>query len=277
MCFTSGKRINDNYVLCVYIIILFLKFTFSSRNEVIMQQHAAYILKGNVGRNLTRVSLRKSIFGTYSYILSSQLPAYTKKIPHSKNISSLISKHVIRVRSDSKNKIKFIHHTKELLVRIQMNFKLFMNPAFELYTPLELNVSLNISRKTLAFVLNFLLLTLVYQFFSIQQCQKNKGRKENFLSVKSCVELSEKNERDLDFRTFLYASTHVEFKKRLKIILITFFCYSCCYSLEVAERFCYWMIFLETLCGNFCCSRFKICNIYFYFVYILRFLVNVEL
>ena len=102
--------------------------------------------------------------------------AYMKKIPHSKTIFSLIPKHVSRVRSDSKNKIQFIHHTREFLVRIQMNFKLFMNPAFELYTPLELNVSLNISRKTLAFVLNLLLLTLVYQFFSIQQYEKNKGR-----------------------------------------------------------------------------------------------------
>jgi len=106
------------------------------------------------------------------HINCKQPPAYTKKIPHLKTISSLILKHVTRVRSDSKNKIHFIHHIRELLVRIQMNFKLFMNPAFELYTPLELNVSLNISRKTLAFVLNFLLLTLVYQFFSIQQCEK---------------------------------------------------------------------------------------------------------
>lgn len=172
-----------------------------------------------------------------------------KKFPHSKTIFSLIPKHVTRVRSDSKNKIQFIHHTREFLVRIQMNFKLFMNPAFELYTPLELNVSLNISHKTLAFVLNLLLLTLVYQIFSIQQYEKNKGR------FSFCQELCRnwvKKWKRFKLPHFFYASKHVEFKeKSIKIILITFFCSSCCYSLEIAERFCYSMIFYENFYRSF--------------------------
>lgn len=74
-----------------------------------------------------------------------------------------------------------------------------MNSAFELFISFELNVSLNISRKTLAFVLNFLLLlllTLVYQFF-INQKRENKIKETGEIPFLSRVVLDLIEKKDV--------------------------------------------------------------------------------